>query len=138
MPLGVTLTSTTLHVGGSLVIDRATNKVYLIADAQKHWVASAEIFASNNFSWSQVKTATTEDLQLTSGADVGFAEGTIVRPNNSPYVYVINKIDGTSNYEKRHVVDQRTYLGLGYNSTNTYIINPSLLPSQSGADISEN
>ena len=55
----------------------------------------------------------------TTGSDLSFRPGTLVRTSGDPKVYLI---DGTS---KRHIVSPEIFFGLGYQWPNIILISPS-------------
>lgn len=134
--VGSSVTSTTVHIQDSLVLDRSTGKVYLIDSGTKRWVPSLEIFAANHYKWPRVKTAVAGDLALPDGTNVPFPEGTLLRVNGSPAVYVVNQI-GTGNFEKRHITTANTFGGLSYHLSDVFVVDGSFLPSATGAQIAE-
>lgn len=136
MLLDKTISSSDVHLQDSLVLDGSTGKVYLIDTGTKRWVPSLEIFAANRYQWSRVRTATPADLALTNGGDVGFPEGTLLQGSGQPSVYVVDQTD-TGIYEKRHIASADVFAGLAYGFNSVFVIDPALLPSLDGTDITD-
>ena len=134
MSTGQEITSPSEHLQSELILNRADGRVYLIDNGTKRWIPNTQIFAANNYSWGAVKTGSASDLGLTTGADVGFPEGTLARASNDSAVYVINQSSG-GGFEKRHIVSLAVFIDLGYRSSEVNVTDNSYLPSATGADI---
>jgi len=74
----------TQHPAGTLIA--ANGKVYLLDQTSKRWVLGPDAFATNNFDWNKVKTATSLDLSLPDGTPVNLRQGNILFSNGNIYL----------------------------------------------------
>ena len=75
---------------GALIKFDKLPDVYFIANGQLHKVLSAGIFASLKFKWKDVKTLPqSESASFAMAQPVKHANGTLIKPDNSSNIYVI-------------------------------------------------
>jgi len=102
---------------GSLVKAADDSRVYLIGSGMKRWISNADIFIARNFKWENINVISAADLLLyPDGQTVGWPDGTLVKSNVSPGVYVI------SSGMKRAFASAEIFSGLGYQWGNIKII----------------
>ena len=98
------------HGQGCLVSSSGT--VYLINNGVRQGITSADVFLSNGFSFANVTPATSEDMALAAGANVNYADGTLVKGPSDPLVYLV------TGGQKRGFVSESAFLGLGFSFAN--------------------
>lgn len=131
-----TITSATVHLQDSLVLDTSTGKVYLVDTNTKRWVPSLQVFTANRFPWPRVRTALPGDLTLPNGSNVDFPEGTLLQASGQPAIYALNTTDAGT-LEKRHITSGELFGGFGYAHDQVFVVDASLLPSANGTNLSE-
>ena len=102
---------------GDLFVDKGT-VYYTNYLGQRRPFSSAEIFFANGFTFSQVRPATSADLALPLGTVMAFPDGTLVKANNNPTVYVIRK------GQKRPFATLQSFLSRGYSFSNVFSTDP--------------
>jgi hypothetical protein len=120
------------HPDGTLVKNSGTGTVYLLEDGEKRHVKSAKVFMNQGFSWSRVKTATSADLANTTGSQLDFREGALVKGSAST-IYAIDY--ETGNIRKRAISSSTVFNLLGYKFSEVLIISDSQLPVTNGPAI---
>lgn len=129
LPDGTQLSSTTQHPNGSLVIAPDGITVYLIDNNQKRHVSNPWVLISLNKGKHFTKTANSADMNLTTGTDVDFEEGALIK-GSAPQIYVTNDLAGV--IEKRNVATPFIYQLLGYEDNAWINVPDADLPSQTG------
>ena len=74
---------------GDLVLDKTGTVYYINQLGQRRGFPSAEIFFAHGFKFSQVRTATPEDLNLPIGPVMSMPNGTVIKAQNNPTVYLV-------------------------------------------------
>lgn len=121
-----------VHPDGVLIKAENNPKVFLIEGSQRRHITGSTVLASHGYTWSQVKSATTSDMQLPLGQPLKHKEGTLVK-GSSRSVYVINYAEGL--IEKRHITSMKVFEALGYTPEEVRHISDSAIPSTDGAAI---
>ncbi|MCK9641687.1 MAG: hypothetical protein M0R39_17425, partial [Prolixibacteraceae bacterium] len=118
------------HPSGSLVVIPGIPKVYLINKGQLHHIVSPLAFESNNYDWSKIKTATSQDALLPIGDSVDTRQGTMVLSNG---IFFIDY--DVSGILKRPVGPWECYADrFHYNSSDWFnVADPSWLPTRTGS-----
>jgi hypothetical protein len=128
---GPDISDASLHPDGSL-IENSSGTVYLIDSGQKRLVGSPTVFVSQRYKASWIKTATSGDLALTSGPNVDYREGAVVK-GSGPNVYVIDATN--SGIQKRRLASGAALTELGYKNSDIITIPDQELPSADGPGI---
>jgi hypothetical protein len=116
------------HPAGTLV--SGNGRIYQIGQSTKNWVLSPAAIATNYFSYSKVKSATSLDLALANGSSVNLRQGSMLTSNNN--IYVVD-YDG-SGILKRPVGPWYCFSNRWhYTSSDLYQIASSALPARTGA-----
>ncbi len=102
--------SAAVHSDGCVVLSGGV--VWLITGGTRRGFTSAEVFASSGYNFSQVVTASAEDVALPVGPIMTYADGTLVKGPNDPLVYLV------AGGQKRPFVSGSVFTGLGYNFSN--------------------
>ncbi len=102
--------SAAVHTEGCLVLSGGV--VWMITNGTRRGFTSAEVFQSWGYNFSQVVTATTEDVALPVGPIMTYADGTLVKGPSDPLVYLV------TNGQKRGFVSGEVFLGLGFKFSN--------------------
>jgi hypothetical protein len=126
---------TTQHPDGTLLQMGGEDKVFLMEAGTKRRVVSRQSFSSHNFQLSNIKRTTLKEKD-TTGSGLNFREGTLLQPEDSDAVYVIN-YNATGTIEKRHITSRKAFEGLGYSYNEVLDIPQSQLPDASGDKISD-
>ncbi|MFA5358319.1 MAG: hypothetical protein WC310_00675 [Patescibacteria group bacterium] len=98
---------------GELIKGSGDPKVYVVADGQKHWITTGEVFLGLGYQWSKIKAVSAITLNsLVTGSDVIKAythlNGTLIKYKTYPQVFLLQ-----SGY-RRHIANEQVFLGLGY------------------------
>ena len=97
---------------GSLVQNINTGAVYYIVDDIYHPIVCKDIL-DNNFSYRTLNKINSLELELLKpGEPVKLTDGTLIKSNGNPSVYVI------SQGKKLAIADEETFLALGYDWAN--------------------
>lgn len=123
------------HPNGTLIIQPG-GAVYTVENSRLRHVLNPPVFVSNYGGEidSRVKSALFGDLQLSSGSNVDYAEGTLLK-GSGPAIYAV-EVNGGS-VQKRHIISLAAYQNLSYDASSFINVPDSLLPSATGADIAE-
>ncbi|PIR97614.1 MAG: hypothetical protein COT91_00480 [Candidatus Doudnabacteria bacterium CG10_big_fil_rev_8_21_14_0_10_41_10] len=92
------------HPNGTLVLSGST--VFKIMDGQRLGYPTANTFFSHGYDWNQVVPANSADLALPQGANVMFADGSLVNDNGTIFM--------VSEGQKRGFTTPSVFFGLGY------------------------
>ncbi len=105
-------TINTPYPTGSLIQNIDTGSVYYVVDDTFHPIISKDIL-DNNFSYRTLDKINNSELELLKiGDPIKLADGTLVKLNDNPTVYVI------SHGKKLAIANEETFLALGYGWTN--------------------
>lgn len=106
------------------LIKGSSSKVYVVVKGQKRWITSEAAFNFLGYQWSKINVIT--DAALNSyieGTSILTAtahpDGTLVKYAGLADVYLVD------NGKVRHIVDEKTFTGLGYHWDNIITISPS-------------
>ena len=102
--------SAAVHSEGCLVLSGGI--VWMITGGTRRGYTSAEVFQSYGYNFSQVVTATAEDVALPVGPIMIYADGTLVKGPNDPLVYLV------AGGQKRPFVSGSVFTGLGFSFAN--------------------
>ncbi len=105
---GSTITYQTEYPQGALLQDDQTNSVYYVDNKVRHLVIHKDIQKARYAGWRVHVTPHEEIAALAEGAAITFPDGTLTKLPGLPTVYVI------SEGQRRPIIDEKTYLGLGY------------------------
>lgn len=109
---GDPITKNSVYPEGVLLQDKATGGVYYVKDGKKQPIWSVELMTTN-FPGRKIVPVKAEELNnYLTIEPVVFKDGELVKSPAEPTVYVI------ANREKRPIIDEATFLGLGYKWTN--------------------
>jgi hypothetical protein len=103
---------------------RVKNKptVYMIEDGVKQPIPSEEVLSSQGLTFDDVEIVEQDEADTYADGDaVNYADGTIVREEGKPEVYVIE------NGEKKHIQDPKAFADLGYNWNSIIKVRPGIL-----------
>ncbi len=96
--------------------------VYVVEDGVKLPIQSPAVLSSNGLSFDDVEVIDQEEADTYADAEpLNYADGTMVREEGSPEVYVI------ANGEKKHILDPIAFSDLGYNWNNVLVVAPKSL-----------
>lgn len=91
--------------------------VYVIEDGVKMPIQSPTVLSSNGLSFGDVEEVDQEEADTYADAEpLNYADGTMVREENRPEVYVI------ANGQKKHILDPIAFADLGYNWGNVVVV----------------
>lgn len=96
---------------GRKVVLAGDGTIYLVEQGTRRGFPSAEVFFSHGYTFGDARTATAEDLALTPGAVMTYAEGALAKGTDQT-VFIIS--DG----KKRPFTSGQVFLGLGYSFGN--------------------
>lgn len=123
------------HPAGTLITDKSTGKVYELdfdsstKQVVRQYVFGPYAFSTNLYHWGDIKTATTADLSLSTGASLNMRQGTMVYSSGN--LYLID-YDG-SGIMKRPVGPWECYSNRWhYILFDAYSVPSSYLPSRTG------
>lgn len=119
--VGKTITATSTYVTGALLQDTKTGGVYYVIDGTKAPLTD-RILLTTKFKDKKIIKATPEELEkYTKVAPVLLDDGTLVKTDNYPTVYLI------SNGLKRPFADENIFASLGYNFNNVITVSSQFL-----------
>ncbi|MBX4187377.1 MAG: hypothetical protein KW802_03965, partial [Candidatus Doudnabacteria bacterium] len=104
------IASAAVHSEGCLVLSGGT--VWMITNGTRRGYTSAEVFQSWGRNFSEVVTASAEDVALPVGPIQVYADGTLVKGPNDPLVYLV------TGGQKRPFVSGSVFTGLGFSFAN--------------------
>ena len=96
------------HPNGTLVLSGST--VFKMMDGQRMGFPTANTFLSHGYDWDQIVPANSADLALPQGANVMFADGSLVNDNGTIFM--------VSEGQKRGFTTASVFTGLGYSFAN--------------------
>lgn len=131
--IGKTITSTSTYVTGALLQDTKTGGVYYVIDGTKAPLTD-KILLATKFKNKKIIKATPEELnKYTKISPVILDDGSLVKTDNYPAVYLI------SNGLKRPFASEEVFTDLGYNSKNIITVSSQFLYNyQQGEIIQKN
>lgn len=127
---GGDITDATVHPDGTVINDNGT--LYLLESGAKRLIGSPGVYISNRLAAAKLKPATSADVSLTSGPNMAYREGALVRGSGST-VYVIDHDTGT--VKKRQFGSLQGFIELGYTNSDVIVIPSQELPSANGPSI---
>ncbi|MEX2398438.1 MAG: hypothetical protein WD432_00090 [Candidatus Saccharimonadales bacterium] len=130
---GASVANDTIHPDGTLIRPSGSDRVYIIKEGRRRYIPAKSVFDSYDFTSSQVKTATSRDMELSRASNLSFREGTLLRGSEAP-VYVVNYTE-SGVVQKRHIVSRAIFDSLGYSSDDVINVHDSLLPAATGSAI---
>ncbi|MFA5109025.1 MAG: hypothetical protein WC458_00555 [Patescibacteria group bacterium] len=117
--LGKTITATSTYVTGALLQDSKTGDVFYVENGIKAPVD--KILLKTKFAEQKIIKKTTKELKVyATSTPILLNEGTLVKTENFPLVYLIS--DG-----KKRPIDDATFLKLGYNPKNVITVSSQFL-----------
>src|SRR3989344_5034980 len=99
-----------VHSDGCLVLSGGV--VWLVTGGTRRGFTSAEVFMSHGYNFSQVVTASAEDVALPVGPIMTYADGTLVKGPSDPLVYLV------TGGQKRGFTTGAVFTGLGFSFAN--------------------
>lgn len=106
--VGKTITYTSAFPQGFVGEEPVTGARYYVNEGVRHVILSDALLRARFPGW-RVRRMTQEELSvMTEGDPVRFQDGTLVKVPTSPTVYMI------SDTKRRPIIDERTFLGLGF------------------------
>ena len=99
-----------VHSDGCLVLSGGV--VWLVTGGTRRGFTSAEVFMSHGYNFSQVVTASAEDVALPVGPIMTYADGTLVKGPSDPLVYLV------TGGQKRGFTTGAVFTGLGFSFSN--------------------
>jgi len=105
---GSIITLETAYPQGALVQSPETDEIFYVDGNKRHAVVTDDIRDTKYAGW-RVHVAEPGELEgYFDGAPIPFPDGTLMRVDNNPTVYVVS--DG----KRRPIISEDTFLGLGY------------------------
>jgi len=118
--IGSTITATSTYVTGALLQDNKTNNIYYIQNSTRALVD--KILLPIRFPYQKIiKTTTSELKNYATTSPLLLNEGTLVKTNNFPTVYLI------SNGKKRPFADETVFTKLNYDYNNVLTVSSQFL-----------
>ena len=99
-----------VHTDGSVVVSGGT--IWHITGGQRHGFPSGDIYMSHGYTFGQALPATAGDMALPAGANMTWADGTLV--NDGGTVYMVNQ------GMRRGFTSGAVFTGLGFSFVNVY------------------
>lgn len=130
---GANIADGSRHPYGTLIRAPGALAVYLLENGQKRYVPSPAVLRSLHKGNFRVYPGVAADMQLPDGINVDYAEGTLLRGDNSPNVYIVD-INGTS-VTKRYITSPGVFQTLGLAAADIIDVPASQLPNAPGPDI---
>ncbi|MCX6811287.1 MAG: S8 family peptidase [Candidatus Berkelbacteria bacterium] len=116
------------HVDGTIVKTDNKTAIYLIESCKKRHIPSPEVFSSW-FNWGDVVIISSGEMNsYTTGSDLTFQSGSLIRASDQPEVYVI------VGAIRRHIASPSVFEGLGYKWSNIVITNSAEILKYSSAE----
>lgn len=118
---GAPITASSSYPTGALLQDKITGGVYWVEDGKKSPLWDAVLLKTKfkNRSITQVESEKLNTYDTVS--PVKFGDGELVKPNNSPAVYVID------NGQKRPINSATVFEGMGYKWENIISVSPKII-----------
>ena len=129
LPNGTTLSTTSRHPNGSLIMAPDGFTVYKLDNNLRRHVSSPWVLQSLNKGKYFIKPATAADMALSTGTAVDFEEGVLIK-GSGPSIYVVDNDSGT--IKKRHITSAFLYLLLKYQNNEWINVPDSSLPVSDG------
>jgi hypothetical protein len=103
------------------LIKGSGSKVYVISESKKRWITSGALFTGLGYQWNKINVISDSDLNSYSdGLDINNSYthpmGTLIKYATYPQVFLLE------NGKRRHIANEATFLGLGYQWANIIII----------------
>lgn len=119
----------TIHPDGALVRSANSPTVYLLINGERHALPSISIFTSHGHKMSMVKIANAADeASVISWPVTWISEGTLVRGNSGPTVYIVD-VDVTGvNACRRPIYTLAIFNGLRYRFSEVMVVNDNEVP----------
>lgn len=116
--------------GMKLVNDQGT--YFLISNGKKQGITNPGMLASYGFEFKDARTATVDEISLPQGALLLPADGSLVKSNEDPTVYLI------SGGQRRAFVSAGVFSGLGHKFNSVLLVtNPELQALPKGDDLND-
>ncbi len=116
LPRGKTITTNTTAPTGELVRIKETKKLYFAEDNILYPLVDEKL-ASVNYPYLKIVTKKSDDYKnYTPGAPILFRDGTLLKIENTPQIYVVDK------GKLRHISSEEVFNGLGYQSKNVITV----------------
>jgi len=126
---GKQITATSTYVTGVLIQDTKTGGIFYVIDGTKAPLTD-KILLTTKFKGAKIIKATTKTLNTyTKVAPITFDDGTLVKTDSFPTVYLI------SNGLKRPFADEAVFTKLGYNSKNVITVSSQFLYNYSQGEL---
>lgn len=101
----------------SIIRVKGKPTVYVVEDGVKMPIQSPVVLSSNGLSFSDVEEVDQDEADTYANGDpLNYADGTMVREENKPEVYVV------ANGQKKHILDPVSFTNLGYNWNNVVVV----------------
>jgi hypothetical protein len=128
---GASMNTSAVHPDGTLV-KSPSRTVYIIESGKKRLIGSPGVFVSHRLKETDIKWATGGDLAMSSGANLLYREGTLVK-GSAPTVYVIDEVSGIN--KKRNISTINAFIELEYTANEVITIPDNELPSSNGPSV---
>lgn len=119
--IGKTITSTSTYVTGALLQDTKTGGIYYVIDGTKAPLIDKILLTTKFKDQKIIKAAAGELDKYTKVSPVLLDDGTLVKTDNYPIVYLI------SNGQKRPFANEEVFTGLGYKFNNIITVSSQFL-----------
>ena len=130
---GPDIVDTTQHPDGTLVRDPSSQAIFYLEAGKKQHVNTMPVFYSLRGN-SRLREMTASDLALPEDLNpLSYAEGTVLRTNNNPSIYVVDYNE--SGLNRRVITTQYAFDSLGYVYADILFVGDNDLPPQPGLQI---
>jgi hypothetical protein len=119
--VGKTITATSTYVTGALLQDTKTGGIYYVVDGTKAPLTDKVLLTTKFKNKKIIKTTTKELDKYTKVSPVLLDDGTLVKTDSYPIVYLI------SNGQKRPFANGEIFTSLGYNFNNIITVSSKFL-----------
>lgn len=118
---GTPITMTSVMPLGGLLQDPTTGGIFYVVDEVKSPLFGKELLEKRFAGWTIQPAAAGQLDHYTRGQAVTFPDGTLIAVHGSPDVFIV------SEGRRRHILDERTFLGLGFSWTDIVWTNERLV-----------
>ena len=118
---GPDITMASVYPTGALIQNKANGGVYYVENGTKYPIWAKEIMTKNYPKLKIFITSAAELDKYPSGTPTLFKDGVLFKTKDQPDVYVV------SNGQRRKIMDEKTFTGLGYRWNNIVVTNDKVL-----------
>lgn len=99
-----------LYPTGTLLKSRSDGSVFMIENAQKRLITSAQLFERLGYKWESIVNAEPREVEVfPAGKNMIYPDGSLIRTDNAPAIYLVSQA------QRRLITSETLLKQLGYN-----------------------